>query len=531
MVRRRLQFPGTTGQIIRRVWEDVRLNHVEPFFEEFPELLPYYRVAEHEVTIPTTGAPSRIKFDSAETEGDVKRKAYGPEFMDIFVDQAEQFTEKELKLLKTTCRWPNMPEHQCKFGLFFNPGGPGAGFFRRVFHSHDYQENEQAEDFAFLQALGWDNVEWCRPALRDDGLTDSDFYRWPDKKRFDYFIARSQYGRELNRLPQSMRIGHLLGSFDKFAGQYFVEWNYERTQIAHDDFLRIWGRQSWAPVWISIDWGSGGENHCAYAAWHVFLKLLVYQQPPEIPPPAQTRDERTAFLRAEEDRARRSNGGDIWQPTEVDVRFTFREKLFEGVLGDEALAEEICRLTPLSERRQVKRIFLSPDAGFESELMRGYRMGSVFARHNMPRAEAAFNPRIDGWRFLYDCLRNYVISSALGPLQEFSLWCITSNCPKALESLPLAIADPDKDGDILRSDSWEQDVLDGNRYGIASYQRPEDKPIAERRREAIAAVQPQARFSAEKFFDNEERRGDSYTDAVSRKLTGNVPNRWRRRRH
>jgi hypothetical protein len=72
------------------------------FFEEFPSLLPYYHVAEHEVTIPTTGAPSRIKFDSAETETDVKRKAHGPEFMDIFVDQAEQFSEKELQLLKTS---------------------------------------------------------------------------------------------------------------------------------------------------------------------------------------------------------------------------------------------------------------------------------------------------------------------------------------------------------------------------------------------------------------------------------------------
>lgn len=68
MVRRRLLYLGTAGQIIRRVWEDVQLNHVEKFFEEFPALLPYYRVAEHEVTIPTTSAPSKIKFDSAETE-------------------------------------------------------------------------------------------------------------------------------------------------------------------------------------------------------------------------------------------------------------------------------------------------------------------------------------------------------------------------------------------------------------------------------------------------------------------------------
>jgi hypothetical protein len=66
---------------------------------------------------------------------------------------------------------------------------------------------------------------------------------------------------------------------------------------------------------------------------------------------------------------------------------------------------------------------------------------------------------------------------------------------------------------------------------VASYAHAEDKPIAERRREAVAAVQPQARFSAEKFFAEQERHADPYIDAVSRKLTGNLPNRWRRRRH
>jgi hypothetical protein len=82
------------------------------------------------------------------------------------------------------------------------------------------------------------------------------------------------------------------------------------------------------------------------------------------------------------------------------------------------------------------------------------------------------------------------------------------------------------------ADAIQLDVLDGNRYMVASYAHAEDKPIAERRREAVAAVQPQARFSAEKFFDHEERRSNSYTDAISRNLRGGPPNDWhRRRRH
>lgn len=141
--------------------------------------------------------------------------------------------------------------------------------------------------------------------------------------------------------------------------------------------------------------------------------------------------------------------------------------------------------------------------------MRGWRMGSVFVRHGMPRAEAAFNPRIDGWRFMYDQLSDSVVSPVLGQPQEYSLWCITSSCPKALEAIPLAIADPDRDGDILKKgDAPELDVLDGLRYGIASYQHPEDKPASERKREALAAVPltGTGRLTTGMKFDLEERQ-------------------------
>jgi hypothetical protein len=69
------------------------------------------------------------------------------------------------------------------------------------------------------------------------------------------------------------------------------------------------------------------------------------------------------------------------------------------------------------------------------------------------------------------------------------------------------MADPDHDGDIIKKgDAPELDVLDGLRYGIASYARMEEKPVTERRREAIAAVPRQARFTTGMRFDLEERQ-------------------------
>jgi hypothetical protein len=67
-------------------------------------------------------------------------------------------------------------------------------------------------------------------------------------------------------------------------------------------------------------------------------------------------------------------------------------------------------------------------------------------------------------------------------------WRITTECKKALKAIPWAVAStkPGKDGDISsEGDSPLLDVLDGLRYGVASYQYTEEKPAAERKREVI----------------------------------------------
>lgn len=351
MLARRFAHPGTSGQIIRRVWEDVRKNHVEKMFTEFPQLERYYSVSDHQMTLPTT-PPSTILFGYAENEKDVKRKSVGPEYMDIFVDQAEQFTEAELKLIKTSCRWPDTPEYMCKFGLFFNPGGPGASFLRRVFKTAEYHEREMQSDYAFIQAYGWDNVEWVRPALAAEGCDEQDYYGWTDAERFAYFVTRSQYGRELNALPQHMRIGNLLGDFDNFAGQYFDIFDVAKhvkscTQISE-----------WVPRWIGIDWG-----HAHDAA--------VY-----------------------------------WNAREGKVK-TYREFVRDG-LSPKALAQMIVDETPEPERKHVDAIYLSHDAFQERTTTDtiALQMGTVFEANGMPRPRSSDRDVVGGAALLYELLRS-----------------------------------------------------------------------------------------------------------------------------
>jgi hypothetical protein len=105
--------------------------------------------------------------------------------------------------------------------LTINPGGKGHTYNKRVFIDKLYIENERPESFAFVKASGWDNVEWVMEALKQDGLSEKVFYTWDEDRRFQYFITRSQYGRDLNALPESDRIRQLLGDWNFFEGQVF----------------------------------------------------------------------------------------------------------------------------------------------------------------------------------------------------------------------------------------------------------------------------------------------------------------------
>ena len=114
-------------------------------------------------------------------------------------------------------------------GLFFNPGGCGTEFLRRVFHLKQYHGKERASDYAFIQSYGWDNYEWMRGTGE---ISEREYYSLSNDERFQLFIERSQYGRKLNELPQSIRAGHLLGSFESFAGQYFSGTNFRPFSVA-----------------------------------------------------------------------------------------------------------------------------------------------------------------------------------------------------------------------------------------------------------------------------------------------------------
>jgi phage terminase large subunit len=360
MLLRRLSNPGTAGLIFRRVYDDLKRNHIDKFFEEFPHLFRYYRATDHEVVLPATRgqAPSRIVFGYAETEAEVRRKFHGPEYMDMFVDQAEQLGEQELRVMRTACRWPGTSRYKCKFVLFFNPGGIGIAYLKRIFHDRHYLEQEQADDYAFIQAYGWDNVEWCRSALVEDGLGEEDFYRWSNDQRYTYFVTRTQYGLELSALPQALRIGYLMGSFDVFAGQYFDK---PPRPVSPPQL------EPWHPRWVSIDWGF---SHDAAVCWWAQDGATTY---------------------------------------------TYRELVVAG-RGPRALAQEILDRTMPQPEEKIESIYISPDTTHKRGLGDTIcqQMSSVFVAAGWPAMRVAEDDRVSGFMLMHEMLERgtWKISSA-----------------------------------------------------------------------------------------------------------------------
>jgi len=476
MLGRRFKYPGTNGVIVRRVFDDVKKNHIDPFWREYPQLQEFYRVADHELILPNK---SKILFMYAETTAEVERKFTGIEFFDIFVDQAEQFSESELRTIKTRNRWPGMLAGQCKMGLFFNPGGCGTEFLRRVFYLKQYKEQERPTDFEFIQAYGWDNYMW----FLDAGITIDEFYALENDQRFQLFISQTQYGRELNALPPSLRAGHLLGSFESFEGQYFAGvWDESKCIVTAVEAERL--IQPWWTRWTSTDWGFA---HNAAHIWFATGKV-------------GPKEYKAVF------------GVDIEYP--VDVVIAYRELVVNHV-EEQDLARRMVDLTPDSERKLIRQEFLSPDAFAKkgSANTVAEQLGAVFGKHGLPSPEPADNDRIGGWRLLYSGLkqtcsmRNEIVSQD----RNIPMLLVSSECPQIIASVPLLVRnkkDPGKLEDVLKTDTIADDVGDCLRYGYKSMLDPRSKaPRAVRFQEVLSQYENMtAKAMAAAQFNARERQ-------------------------
>ena len=211
--------------IIRRTLVDVRNNHIIPM-RTLLRGLAKFNQAERTFYFPN-GAT--IHFEYYDHDGD-ETHFQGVEYDVIFIDEATQMKEEWLKNIVTSCRGVNDFPHRIYYTC--NPGGQGHAYIKRLFVDRLFRDDENPEDYEFIQAKVTDNK-----ALME---------------------ASPEYVSFLKNLPPKRRAAWLDGSWEIYQGQYFSELindpdHYEDRYYTHViNPVKI--RKHWT-VYRGLDWG------------------------------------------------------------------------------------------------------------------------------------------------------------------------------------------------------------------------------------------------------------------------------------
>lgn len=201
-----IRYEGIRILIVRRTYPQLQENHIEPLRNEIPKTLAKYNQTEKKFFWKNG---STIKFMYCNNDKDLEN-FQGQEYDAIFIDEATQLSEHQIKVITATCRGVNRFPKRIYYTC--NPGGQGHAYIKRIFISRDYMDGENPEEYAFIQALVQDNV-----AL---------------------MTTQPDYIKNLEALPPKLRKAWLEGSWDIFEGQFFEEFiddkeHYEDRRWTH----------------------------------------------------------------------------------------------------------------------------------------------------------------------------------------------------------------------------------------------------------------------------------------------------------
>ncbi len=443
-------FPGTIVWIIRRVWDDLNKDHVLPMWVDFPELKQFYHAGEKKISLPNG---STLFFVHAGDSGRAKRKSRGPQAHYIFLEQAEEFSESEMQQFAGSNRAPGVGIGHCKQIYTFNPGGIGTAYLRRIFHVREYRENERPGDYCFTQAFGWDNYEWFRGL---NVVSEWDFYHdpeWTSERRFQVFIEQTDFGRKLNALPPSQRIGELMGDFESFAGQYYSEvWERKTNVLPVDLCQRI--IKPWWPRWLAIDWGF---SHYAACGWCASGLLSI--------------EEIAGYF-------------GVTARAPVRVLIFYREAVVSDT-PEPDLARLLAALTPDAEKREIRYSFIGHDAFAKrgSANTIAEQMDPILQKAALPRLCRADIDRVGGWRLLFNCfaaarrLRAWTTGVFEERTEDPPALFVSAACTEVISAVPLLMCDYDpitnprgNPQDVRKIPGQiEDDVADMLRYSVKSY--------------------------------------------------------------
>ncbi len=241
---RQVHVPHYKALILRKTFPQLA-ELVEKTERYYPRAFPRarYSAAAHVWSFPS-GA--KIVFGSMQHTAD-RLKYQGQAFDYIAFDELTHFTWEEYSYLFSRNR-PNGPGTRVYIRATANPGGVGHGWVKARFVDPAPPGTPVAE-----------TVEWTEPdgSLRRETLSrvfiPSTVFDNPALLRSD-----PGYVRRLAALPDAERRALLLGDWDSFSGQVFLEWRDDPAHYADRVRTHVVDPfeipADWR-IWCSLDWG------------------------------------------------------------------------------------------------------------------------------------------------------------------------------------------------------------------------------------------------------------------------------------
>lgn len=176
--------------IVRRTYPELINNHIKIL------RMQLYGIAKYndKDKVLTFGNGSTINFMYCARDSDLDR-LQGTEYDVIFLDEAAQLTEYQMKAITACCRGVNCFPKRIYYTC--NPGGQGHAYIKRIFIDKKYKPGENPDDYEFIQSLVTDNIALMK--------------------------AQPEYLEQLEALPPKLRDAWRYGRWDIFDGQVFEE--------------------------------------------------------------------------------------------------------------------------------------------------------------------------------------------------------------------------------------------------------------------------------------------------------------------
>lgn len=213
-----MRYPGIRVLIVRRTYPELERNHISQLRKELvPEGFARYNKQQKMFNFKNS---STIECMYCRQDSDLEG-LQGAEYDVIFIDEATNLSEYQLKAIAACCRGVNKFPKRVYYTC--NPGGQGHGYIKRVFIDRNFEKGENPDDYSFIQALVYDN----EILLKSDPA----------------YLAR------LEALPAKIREAWLNGSWDMFQGQFFEE--FVNDPDHYDDHV---GTHVINPFRIPRDW-------------------------------------------------------------------------------------------------------------------------------------------------------------------------------------------------------------------------------------------------------------------------------------